>query len=824
MAHMKDHYWSRLSSQMSRGEPVLFLGAGFSLCAHDQSGQTMPNSSTLTQELWRIAFPYDDFDSTASLGDVFHCALSRGQNKLKNFIQRRFTIKADSLPEFYKIWFSMPWHICYTLNIDDLEMAAMRIFSLPRNIQSISATTRNLVNHRAPGNSLQVVHLNGMVGDAVDRLTFSERSYGERLATPDSWLVRSTADILARPVVYVGTELHEPTLWRYIESRNQKGGRHARELRPGSYLITPELSKARELLLKDLNVDWIPMTAREFAKSWLSTLGKSAQSGFDAISTYHSDEQRSSIPELVSELSTKESKRETDYLLGQQPSWSDLQSGRAIVRECDERIYTVACAALDLSTPSTPLLLSGTAGSGKSTAAMRLALRLNADGVPVYWIDEGSNIKPYQLRQKVLQIDGPVAVLVDDADLFGRILTNWAIEIPQARCGVLFCAALRSSRIDGLVDVSSLGGMEPVEISIPNLSDGDINELIEILDKENRLGILKGVSANKRFSAFHQQAGRQLLVGMIQATSGRRFTDKVYEEFTELEKQQGFLYDIVCVVSSQRYTIDRNEILLSSGSADNETLNAIDALHRRHLIIRRNIHAGYSARHRVIAEELTRHVEFRHCLGPILEGIIFAFANTVDPTLSKTDRRWRRLIRFMNHDYLMRLFSVEGARSIYERIEAILNWDYHYWLQRGSLEVEVGDLSLATNFLSQARSLANGDRLVENEYAYLQMKKAASDPNSPDAVDLFNDGYSTLEQLIEGNGRNSPHPYHVLGSQVLAWIRRAPLSGSEKSRLLSASLARVKEGAKIHAASDELSTLCDALQRELLSLAVTPRI
>ena len=192
----------------------------------------------------QVAFSGEHFDSNTSLGDVFHCALVRGRNKLQDFIQRRFTINADTLPEFYKTWFSMPWHTCYTLNVDDLEIAAMRVFSLPRNIQSISATTGKLSDHRAPENSMQVVHLNGMVGDTVDQLTFSERSYGERLATPDSWLVRSTADILGRPVVYVGTELHEPTLWRYIESRNKKGGRHARELRPGSYLVTPELSKA----------------------------------------------------------------------------------------------------------------------------------------------------------------------------------------------------------------------------------------------------------------------------------------------------------------------------------------------------------------------------------------------------------------------------------------------------------------------------------------------------------------------------------------------------------------------------------------------------
>ena len=821
MPPVDDHIFNRLVSQMSRGEPVLFLGAGFSLSAEDNTGQNLPTAFQLTQELWAIAFPQDDFDPNTNLGDVFHCALKKSRKKLHEYIQKHFTINSDSLPKFYKLWFSMPWHICYTLNIDDLETAALRAFPLPRNIRSISATTGNLIDNRARDNSLQVVHLNGMLGDPVEQLTFSERSYGERLATPDSWLIRCTADMLGRPVVYVGTELHEPTLWRYIESRNQKGGRHTRELRPGSYFVTPVLSKARELLLKELNVVWISTTAEEFAESCLLKLQRAAHFGLNSIAASQSVEKKSTALKLVSELSTKDVRRESDYLLGQQPTWSDLQVGRAIVRECDEKIVTFARAALAAADPSTPMLLCGTAGSGKSTSLMRLALRLTADGVPVYWIDESTNIRPFQLRQTIYATDGPVAILVDDADLWGRILTSWAIEIPRARGNVLFCAALRSSRIDGLVDVSSLGGIEPVEIAIPNLSDTDIEGLIDTLDRENRLGVLKGLSPDRRVRAFRQQAGRQLLVGMIQATSGRRFSDKVYEEFTELEKGPSILYGIVCMVSSQRYTIDRNELLLASGTADNETLNALDTLHRRHLIVRRDIHTGYGARHRVIAEELMRHVEFRQWFSQILEGITFAFANSVDPTLAKSDRRWRRLIRFINHDYLMRLLSIADARAIYERIEGILNWDYHYWLQRGSLEVEDGDLFVATNFLDQARSLGGGDRFVENEYAYLQMKKAASFPDAFGAVDMFNDGYTTLEELIKEDRKSSPHPYHVLGSQVLAWVRRAALSASEKSRLLNSTLTHVSEGVKNHPQSDDLCTLKDALQRELLNMAVS---
>ena len=252
----------------------------------------------------------------------------------------------------------------------------------------------------------------------------------------------------------------------------QRGGRGVRELRPGSYLVTPALSKPRETLLKSLNVDWISMTAQEFAESWLAELTAEARSGLKVIDASRRERSQSNKPMLVSELSAEGSRdQRTDYLLGQQPIWPDLQGGRAILRDCDNTLHRFAKSALESSDSCPPLVVCGTAGSGKSTSLMRLALRLSADGVPVYWLDESSDIKPHSLRNVVLETDGPVAVLIDDADLWGRTLKNWVVELPKAGDNILICVAVRSSRIDGLLDSHSLRGIHPIEVVMPPLSD-----------------------------------------------------------------------------------------------------------------------------------------------------------------------------------------------------------------------------------------------------------------------------------------------------------------------------------------------------------------
>ena len=57
-------------------------------------------------------------------------------------------------------------------------------------------------------------------------------------------------------------------------------------------------------------------------------------------------------------------------------------------------------------------------------------------------------------------------------------------------------------------------------------------------------------------------------------------------------------------------------------------------------------------------------------------------------------------------------------------LETILSWDPHFWLQRGSLEVDFGDLNLAEHFLSMSRSFNPDDVFLQTEWAYLLFKKA----------------------------------------------------------------------------------------------------
>lgn len=211
----------------------------------------------------------------------------------------------------------MPWARCYTLNIDDLAAATGRRFTLPRNVRPVSATSGAEEAGFALGpDVLEVIHLNGTIEDVPSDVTFSVSQYAERLARPDPFYLRLVGDLLSHPVVFVGTRLDETPLWQHLELRQPRGARALRELRPRSFLVTPVIDRARLSLLADFNVQWIPLTAEEFAHEFLEPLREVQQVGLEFLKaqmvTRQSD--RATLPD-VTELA-RAPLRTTEFLLG----------------------------------------------------------------------------------------------------------------------------------------------------------------------------------------------------------------------------------------------------------------------------------------------------------------------------------------------------------------------------------------------------------------------------------------------------------------------------------------------------------------------------
>jgi hypothetical protein len=256
-----------LSQIIASGQAMLFTGAGFSADARDVDGVQLPDSRTMSCELWSICFEDGEPDDS-TLPDLYDVALARQPERLRDYVERRLRIGAANLPAHYRAWFAAPWQRIYTLNIDDLELAVQRQFELPRPLRSVSAIAPDRTPP-APG-ALDVVHLNGMAGADPSELTFSTMQYASRLCSRDREYERLASDLERAPFVFAGTTLDEVVLWQHLELHRRIKGSAPPE-RPssgasvGSFLISPSLSRARQALLEQLQIAWVRASIAEVA-------------------------------------------------------------------------------------------------------------------------------------------------------------------------------------------------------------------------------------------------------------------------------------------------------------------------------------------------------------------------------------------------------------------------------------------------------------------------------------------------------------------------------------------------------------------------------
>jgi tetratricopeptide (TPR) repeat protein len=605
------------------------------------------------------------------------------------------------------------------------------------------------------------------------------------------------------------------SFWQHIELRHGKE-RGARELRPGSYLVTPTISAARRAMLQNFNVQLVEMGQEDFAMQILKSMEMENQKGFTALLIRRSQTLEENAVQRVSDLRTQKGDHHSEFLMGVQPQWSDIVSGIAIKREFEEGLKTEV-----EQSQARVALFTGTAGSGKSTTIMRLALEFQAEGKDVLWLNLDAGLRTNDYRRAVRETDADVLV-IDDADQFGNATGNFLRELAIDNADLLILAAMRTTRLDRLQVEEHLTDVPRFTYAIPHLEDSDIEYLIEALTTANRLGHLKGLSHSDQTAAFKSQAGRQLLVAMIQATSNERFDEKVDSECHDLPEEQGLIYATVALATSLRQYLARDEILLATGDSSNESLNRIQRLIDQRLLIETQ---GFQIRlrHRVVADRAVDYYRREGSLREPIIGLLWTMATKTHPQSARFSREMVVLTKLMSHDFMISLTDDRDIpREAYSQVEKLLDWNYHYYLQRGSYEVEIGDLDLAKNFLDSAKAMAPDDYMVQTAWAYMTIKRAALNAGAVNARERAEEAFLELEDAIERRGRSDFYPYHVYGSQGLSWVHRAALGPDEKNRFLSRLLQVVNEGVKYHPRQPELRQLASDVERDYLMTAVKP--
>ncbi|HEX3735686.1 MAG TPA: hypothetical protein VHU86_11115 [Solirubrobacterales bacterium] len=804
---------AKLSSFISQGRVILFTGAGFSLGANAKTGSSLASPSELSHALWDVAFPGEDFEDSP-LTDIFEAAVRQASNNTQTVITELLTVDPKSLEDGYRLWFSFPWHRIYTLNIDNLADAANLAFDLPRPLRTLSALTDSAPPTQGD-EFLDVVQLNGTLED-LPNVTFSSRQYGERLATTDLWYRNLAIELQTQPILYVGTTLDEPSLWSYIEGRGHRGSSH--ETRPGSFLVSPQLSKAKQVALSGYNVSWVEATTQDFASTVLAGLSDEADEGRRAIERRKRQEQGGPPVSSVADLQSDSQNDEREFLRGREPRWTDITVGYAVARAFDQELHQ------DFVSDSARLiLLTGTAGSGKSASAMRLALARAGEGerVSVLSLDAASSL--HELRRAV-KASGAELLLIDDADRFGKAAPEFLHELLEDSPTMRVLACVRSTNFQTLKGIGDID-FSQIERVVPELCDHDVEALLDALDRANRLGVLKGKTRKQQREAMQKKFGRQLLVALLEVTQGVRFEKMIESECADLKGDAPLLYAVAALSAHTGGPLSDQEMYVAAGDAT-AAKEQIDLLTARHLLTR-NGAGRLLPRHRVVAERVVRYYQSKGIIAQVCTALATGLASGAHLADLRANRTGRILIRLLKHDNLIKLVyrghltsDKADVRNIYDSVEGLLRDDYHYLLQRGSFETEEGDLEQAKTYLDQARAIAPDDYLVRAEWSYMTLKRATQRATELGAAADAKLAFDELEDLIESRGNKDEYVFHIYGNQGLNWASAAPLSFEQRKRFLEHLQRVVANGRKMHPSSDYLSAVGDKIQNRYLKLAV----
>ncbi|MCZ2838887.1 P-loop NTPase [Modestobacter sp. VKM Ac-2985] len=763
----RDDATRSFTRDIATGRAALLVFDGLAqLCK--PSGAAMSDRAELRGRLLRLLGVGDD-DRRAGLGDLLRFSCQRDPQGARAAVREVSDIE-ESSPLVRRL-VSAPWTRVYDTTGSS---AYRRVLDEDSALaKSVTVTDAHVESTSARPGVRQVIALNGEGQCAPEAVTFS-MSAGHGKTPRDTWHRRLSADFVTRPVVVLAATTDDPDLWAYLDLRGDAGADASRPA-PATYLVCPQVGAEARWRLDVMGVSLIEETSETFVAVRLAPNRQEIAIGGVALARAGTRGERAKGMRLLTALlgevaaGTDRTVASGDFLRGHDPSWQDIATERPPRLS---RLAQLAARASVEPGQRQVVLLLGRSGSGKTTTLMQFGADLVRSGLTVGWVDRSFGEGRKMLVEEAIDLSVD-AVLLDDVDMFGSESLE-TMRLLNRNGKVLVVGSARRTALYALEGVRSFTTVDQDE----PLTDDDIRKVIAALTRYSLLNSLRGVRpAAARVQRFHELSRRDLMAGLIQVVEGQPFDERVASEYQQLQGLERDAYGIVSVVShvNKAPTIPGEHLvqMLASAPPYREAQTAIDALIDQRLIDE-DVAGAVKCRHRAIADRVVETMgRGGDGLVSAMGALLFFYAEQAHEIRDPGEPDRRQMIALLNHN-LMRKLGLPAAdvRNLYDSVREWLEEDLHYWLQRGSYEVEIGDFQRAAGYLSQARGCVGGDDdyKVLTEWGSLQLQLAAAQSMNARLHEAAVLGLATLEQVAKRHGKNSPHTFAIVARDGTHWV------------------------------------------------------
>lgn len=766
---------------------ILVTGAGFSLMAKNISGESLPTSTQFAEKVWKFLGYKEKFDNS-NLGHLWDLVLRSGkpENRIIDLLNDTFKIKI--FPPVYNLIGLPFWYRIYTLNVDNLHE---RIFEdSSKEYQQLKFPKGESVERDQSLLKTQIIHLNGAIPCRPSEIIFSRSQYAESSIDIQPLYHEFVTDYCSKPTIFLGTQLEEQLFEQYLERRNKRM-KDEGEYRPNSFLILPELNKAKIDLLKFYNIQFIPGTTEDFL-NWLKTKASEIPDRMETLriskpSLFRTLEQggvKESVAlnnfgvtfKNVNEsvlISHKKGSGNKKYLLGTSPSWDDILAGLDAKRDIIDEI--ISDLSLEYAEKKVSLFaLGGSAGSGKSTVVKRTCLELARLGFPVYFNYSEEIPNPDDLTEALNLLKRRVILVFDNAELVIHKLPQIIEAADKAEIKPIIFISCRSSYLDWLNgDHPCIREMKKYKLG--DLSDLEIDGIIKVLTENDLLGTLKNKSKAAIFHEFKIRAKSQLLVAMKEATTGKKFDVIILDEFNKIEPSEArFLALCTAITTDAGFAILKQEFIGFSSVAPNTALSYLNTVLQDIIIVIGHSEDRLILRHRVIADVILKNTELNELKNAYI-NVLSNLAHEISPAGFHSPK-FNLYKNIINHKKIYRRFEnkISFAREIYESIKGYFRNDFQFWLQFGSIELEGqgGDIELAENYLNQAHQLKPNHPIILNTLAHFYFKKSLITSTLVEAIECKTRGTELIKQNLSKGIWNEAATYSILCIGRYKWAKK----------------------------------------------------
>lgn len=584
------------------------------------------------------------------------------------------------------------------------------------------------------------------------------------------------------PLVFVGHSLRDPDIRQLLHELGESGQR------PRYFIVTPSVTGPEKRFWENKRISPPEGTFEEFLNTLDSQIasplrGLVALPVKDAIPISQrfiirepglSTECLAFLENDVDYVHTGMPIEDLDpklFYRGFNPRWGAVDKNLDVRRDIEDHILVETILNENNSQHCQLFAIRAHAGSGKSVLLERTAWEaaFTYERLCLY-LRPGGQLSPGAVRELATVVDERIYLFIDDID---EHVSSVLDIIESAQRFSIPITLIGTARINEWN--MSCEDLEPYvddDFELQYLSSNEIDELLELLEKQNSLFRLEQLSFAERRAAFVERAGRQLLVALHEATLGKPFEDIVADEFSQIQPDEArMIYLGICFL--HRFDVDVRAGIISRVYGVHFTefrkrffqpleglvFSRADRITRDYVYVTRHPHIAGIVVERALADT-----------GEKL-NIYLQMINSINIDYDSDRRAFRRLVRgrtlldeFVDHQMVEAIYM--NARLKVRDDSYLLHQMAVYDMNRPD-----GNLSQANELLTRAKALAPYDRTITHSLAELQLRRAEESKTDLEFYNHVREAQK-LAKTLTGTSAVVSHGFHTLAKAHMAKLRR----------------------------------------------------